>query len=62
VEKTGFNQLMHDLGSTDKRRERFWHGYHDLLHDSNGPSARWEVSRWIDGLLARRAMDCFPQR
>ena len=62
VEKTGFDRLMRDLDSTQKRRETFWNGYHDLLHDSNGPSARWAISRWVDGLLAKPVMDCFPQR
>jgi alpha-beta hydrolase superfamily lysophospholipase len=44
---------MNSIPSTDKERDRFPDGYHDLIHDKNTARALACVGAWMDRELSR---------
>jgi alpha-beta hydrolase superfamily lysophospholipase len=53
VGQRGFDALMKSIPSTDKERDRFPDGYHDLIHDKNSARALACVEVWMERELSR---------
>ena len=48
VGQHGFSILMKSIPSTNKERDRFPDGYHDMIHDKNAPQALADVGAWME--------------
>jgi acylglycerol lipase len=51
VGQQAFGRLMRSIPSEQKERQRFWDGYHDLIHDSNKAQAVHYVGDWLERQL-----------
>ena len=51
VGQRAFARFMRSIPSQEKERQRFWDGYHDLIHDSNTRQAVQCVGDWLDRQL-----------
>jgi alpha-beta hydrolase superfamily lysophospholipase len=56
VGQHAFAALMKSIPSSEKERDRFANGYHDLIHDKNKPQALRCVGSWMDRQLSRDSL------
>jgi alpha-beta hydrolase superfamily lysophospholipase len=54
VGQRAFPALMKSIPSSDKERDRFPDGYHDLIHDKNQAQALRDIDGWIERELMTR--------
>ncbi len=52
VGQRAYAALMKSIPTSDKERDRFPDGYHDLIHDKNATQALHDIGAWIDRELS----------